>query len=164
MQSDLLTYKNPLYWMVFVIAALTVMIAMGPGLFGSVGVAEWFTSWQKQVFDVLCHQIPDRSIHLNATPMAVCSRCFGIYSAFFLTMIIIPLLRQSKWRNKWAIFIVIVAVTLNVVDSVAYSFEIWENSITSRFWLGSLIGFGAAFVLGTERPETPKIIVNYGTK
>lgn len=164
MQSDLLTYKNPLYWMVFAIGIVVVFIALGPGLFGHVGFGEWFTSWQKQVFDMLCHQNPERSIHLNDTPMAVCSRCFGIYSSFFLTTTVIPLLKQSLWRNKWAIFIVIVAITLNVVDSVAYSFQIWENTITSRFWFGSLIGFGAAFVLGTERPETPKNIVNYGTK
>jgi len=164
MQSDLLTYKNPLYWMVFVIAALTVVIALGPGLFGQVGFGEWFTSWQKHVFAMLCHQNPDRSIHIQDTPMAVCSRCFGIYSSFFLTTTVIPLLKQSKSRNKWAIVIVIGAVTLNVVDSVAYSFQIWENTITSRFWFGSLIGFSAAYVLGTERPETPLNLVNYGTK
>lgn len=164
MQSDLLTYKNPLYWIVFVIGALTVFVALGPGLFGQVGFGEWFTSWQKQVFDILCHQKPERSIHIHETPMAVCSRCFGIYSSFFLTVTVIPLLKQSKWRNKWAILIVLGAITLNVVDSVAYTFQIWENTITSRFWFGSLIGFSAAYVLGTERPENPKNLVNYGTK
>jgi uncharacterized membrane protein len=164
MHSDQLTYRNPLYWFVFLIAGSAVLIAIGPGLFGITTFYEWFTSWQKQVFDLLCHQNPERSIHLNETPMAVCSRCFGIYSSFFLTIVVIPLLKQSTWRNNWAIAIVIGAITLNVVDSVAYSFQIWENSITSRFWLGSLIGFGAAFVLGTERPETLKNIVNYGTK
>lgn len=164
MQSDLLTYKNPLYWMVFVIAALTVIVAVGPGLFGQVGFGEWVTSWQKQVFDMLCHQNPVRSIHINDIPMAVCSRCFGIYSSFFLTVTVIPLLKQSEWRNKWAILIVLGAISLNVVDSLAYTFQIWENTISSRFWFGGLIGFGAAYVLGTERPETPKNLVNYGTK
>ncbi len=164
MHSDLLTYKNPLYWMVLAIATLAVFIALGPGLFGHVGFAEWFTSWQKQVFNLLCHQQAERSISINETPMAVCSRCFGIYSSFFLTLLIIPLLRQSTWRNNWAIILVLVAVTLNVVDSIAYSLQIWENSITSRFWFGSLIGFSAAFVLGTERPETLKNLINYGTK
>lgn len=164
MQSDLLTYRNPLYWMVIGIAAGAVFIALGPGLFGHVGYVDWFTSWQKQAFDILCHQLPERSIHIHDTPMAVCSRCFGIYGSFFLTMTFVPVLKQSHWRNKWAITLVIVALTINVVDSVAYSFGIWENTITSRFWFGSLIGFGAAYVLGTERPQTPKFIVNYGTK
>lgn len=164
MQSDLLTYKNPLYWMVFVIGAVTVFVALGPGLFAQVGFGEWFTSWQKQVFSMLCHQNLDRTIHIHETPMAVCSRCFGIYLSFFTTVFIMPMLKQSNWRNKWAVAIVFGAITLNVVDSVAYTFEIWENTITSRFWMGSLIGFSTAFVLGTERPGTLKNLVNYGTK
>lgn len=164
MKQDILTYRNPLYWSVFLVSVGLVVAALGPGLFGTVSFGDWFLSWQKQLFAAVCHQDPTRSIHINHTAMAVCSRCFGIYSSFFVMTLIIPLLKQSKWRNKWALAIVIGAITLNVVDSVAYSFQIWENTITSRFWLGSLIGFSAAFVLGTERPGTLKNLVNYGTK
>jgi hypothetical protein len=79
-------------------------------------------------------------------------------------VLILPVVPQSGIRNLLAIPIVMVAISLNVVDSVAYSFEIWENTITSRFWLGSFIGAAAAIVLGTDQPKTVNNFFNHGTK
>lgn len=150
--------------MVLSISMVVVVIATGPGLFGDITLGEWYLSWQKQVFDLLCHQQPDRSIHLGGVPMAVCSRCFGIYGSFAVTMLILPMISQSEFRNKWMIPLVLFAVTINVVDSVAYAFHIWENTITSRFLTGCTIGTSAALLLGTDRPKQTKELIKHGTK
>jgi uncharacterized membrane protein len=160
---DRLSYQSGLYWIIVLISGLVVYTVMGPGLWTEVSIANWYGSWQKQAFDQLCHQIMDRTMYIHATPMAVCSRCFGIYLGFFVVVLLMPLIPQSSMRNLVVIPIVLVAITLNVVDSVAYSFEIWENTITSRFWFGSFIGGTAAIVLGTDRPKTLNNLFNHGT-
>ena len=164
MANQLSDYKDPLYLIVLTISVLVVIVATGPGLYAEISLGEWYMSWQKQVFDMLCHQQTNRSIHLSGVPMAVCSRCFGIYASFALTLLFIPLIPQSDFRNKWIIPLVLMAVTINVVDSVAYAFHIWENTLTSRFLTGCSIGTFAALLLGTERPKQTKELIKHGTK
>jgi uncharacterized membrane protein len=150
--------------MILIGSGLIVYTVLGPGLWAEVSIVNWYGSWQKQAFDLLCHQLIDRTILIHSTPMAVCSRCFGIYLGFLAVVLILPVVPQSGIRNLLAIPIVMIAISLNVVDSVAYSFEIWENTITSRFWLGSFIGAAAAIVLGTDQPKTINNFFNHGTK
>lgn len=162
--ETLSSYSSPLYWMVLLISAGVVAVILGPGLYSNVSLSEWYMSWQKQMFHMLCHQQLDRTIHLGEVPMAVCSRCTGIYIMFFANMLIVPLLPQTKWRNKWAIFLVFIALSFNLVDFSVNAFDVWENTLTSRFLVGSLIGISAAHLLGTDQPQQPKKIFNHGTK
>ena len=162
--ETLSSYSSPLYWMVLLISAVVVAVILGPGLYSNVSISEWYMSWQKQMFHMLCHQQLDRTIHLGEVPMAVCSRCTGIYIMFFANMLIVPLLPQTKWRNKWAIFLVFIALSFNLVDFSVNAFDVWENTLTSRFLVGSLIGISAAHLLGTEQPQQPKKRFNHGTK
>ena len=165
MQNDTLSsYKSSLYWMVLLISAVVVFVILGPGLYSDASLADWYMSWQKQMFEILCHQHLDRTIFIGETPMAVCSRCTGIYSMFFVIMLVVPLIPQSKWRNKWAIILVFIALSINLVDFSVNAFEIWENTLTSRFLVGGLIGISTAHLLGTDRPQQTKEIFNHGTK
>lgn len=57
------------------------------------GVASW-----------LCHQLPDRSFHLDSTPLPVCARCIGIYvgAAFAALGRVVPSSRPVTPRRARA--------------------------------------------------------------
>src|SRR5688572_28452850 len=56
-------------------------------------------------FSYLCHQIPARYFYFAQHPLAVCSRCTGIYAGFLLGIIIYPLVRSLRStvtpERKW---------------------------------------------------------------
>lgn len=68
----------------FGLVTLILLAAFGTGLWAPSNLAEWYTSWQKAVFAPVCHQAPGRSLWLHGAPMAVCERCFGLYSGLWL--------------------------------------------------------------------------------
>src|SRR5260221_9411438 len=45
-------------------------------------------------FSHICHQEDARSLHFAGYPMAVCARCSAIYFAFFLGVLLSPLLSR----------------------------------------------------------------------
>jgi hypothetical protein len=47
-------------------------------------------------FSYICHQMPDRSLHLAGHQMGVCSRCFGVYFGLFAGVAIYPLWRRVE--------------------------------------------------------------------
>lgn len=155
-------YSSRLYQVILASSGVVFFTALGPGLYSDGNLAEWFLSWQKQAFAVLCHQMPDRSIMLGSMPMAVCSRCFGIYTAAFVTLVILPIIPQSDWRNRWAIALVLIAVLINGLEYGFNAFQIWENSLSSRFLSGITFGATAIFLLGTDKPQSIMEIMRYG--
>src|SRR5919202_1430017 len=49
-----------------------------------------------RAFGFLCHQIPERSFHLEGHPLGVCARCTGIYAGFATSVLFYPLVRSLK--------------------------------------------------------------------
>lgn len=47
-------------------------------------------------FDVVCHQRPERSVHLGGEQLAVCHRCLGLYSGFVLGLLALPYLQRLR--------------------------------------------------------------------
>jgi len=91
-------------------------------------------------FGVLCHQLPERSFFIAGHQLAVCARCTGLYVGFVLVLMLYPLVRSLRVTTTpdrkflfWA------AVPL-VVDFSLTFFGIWENTHTSRFLTGLLLG------------------------
>jgi uncharacterized membrane protein len=154
-----MNYSSRLYWLFLAVSAFVVIVAAGPGLFGETTFGAWIISWQKQAFHLLCHQLPERSFAIGGVPMAVCSRCFGIYTAAFLMFGMLPWIGQSNFRNKWAILFIIVAFGANILNYGLDTLGIWENTTTSRFLMGSLIGFSAINIIGTDKPQSIKEIM-----
>lgn len=134
-----------LYGIVLVLAFVVVLVALGGGLFGQ--STPWQLQWQHKAFFSLCHQIPDRSFWINGQPMAVCSRCIGIYSGFLLGWLTLPLFSFFK-EIPVIIFkkVAVVAVLFNVVDGSGYLFGLWENTLVSRTVLGSVLGMSGALI------------------
>jgi uncharacterized membrane protein len=100
-----------------------------------------------EVFRAACHQIPERSFHLEGYPMAVCARCTGLYVGGLLGVSVYPLVRpltrvEMPWRG-W----LLLAALPTTVDFALGFFGVWENTHLSRFLTASLLGVVAAFYI-----------------
>jgi uncharacterized membrane protein len=93
-----------------------------------------------KAFDPLCHQIPERSFHLEGHAFAVCARCTGIYAGFAAGIIFYPLVRSLKRTDTPArTWLILAAMPLAVDWSLGF-FGIWANTHLSRFLTGALLG------------------------
>ena len=105
---------------------------------------EYVSSPLYHFFSYVCHQIPERSLHLGGHPLAVCSRCFGVYFGLLAGFVGYPLLRPvdeiEPLPRIW-LFLSIIPIS---VDWSLTIFGIWENTHLSRFVTGTLLGFACA--------------------
>ena len=98
-----------------------------------------------RAFSFLCHQIPERSFHLEGHALGVCSRCTGIYSGFAASVLFYPVFRSLKRIDSPARLWLLAACLPITVDFSLGFFRIWENTHFSRFATGAI--FGAACAL-----------------
>lgn len=138
-------HQKLLYLFTLLVSLFLVITALGGGLFGQ--AEPWILQWQHTFFSNLCHQQPGRSFWLDGQPMAVCSRCLGIYSGFFVGLLTGPILGKflSKSFFKKAL---LVTVILNIVDVAGNMLGIWSNTLISRVSFGFLLAISAGLLLG----------------
>lgn len=148
--ADLNSHNKALYIGVIIGSGFLVFAALGPGLLNS-SFQESIGSWQYQIFGMLCHQDPVRSFLISEIPVAVCSRCIGIYGFFFLGMLSLPVIARFKWiLKKKEIKWLIVVILLNLADVLGNYFGVWTNNHITRIILGSAFGFTIALPLTNE--------------
>ncbi|HEV7682748.1 MAG TPA: DUF2085 domain-containing protein [Pyrinomonadaceae bacterium] len=98
-----------------------------------------------KAFSYVCHQIPERSFFIAGHQFAVCARCTGIYAGFTVATLLYPLVRSLKQTDapprKW---LFLGAAPLAIDFTVGY-LGIWENTHSSRFATGALLGAVAVF-------------------
>ena len=98
-----------------------------------------------QAFSYVCHQIPERSFFVAGYKFAVCSRCTGLYAGFATATLVYPVLKSLRQTEaparKW---LFIAAAPLAIDFSVGY-LGIWDNTHTSRFVTGALLGAVSVF-------------------
>jgi uncharacterized membrane protein len=122
-----------------------LIVALGGGVFGQ--QEPWQLQWQHQAFGHLCHQMPDRSFWISGQPMAVCSRCLGIYSGFALGWILLPFSSYFNILEHQHISTTAIAVVIiNLVDIVGNLVGFWQNSLISRLILGGSLGLVVALL------------------
>src|SRR5437660_11107138 len=84
-------------------------------------------------FSFLCHQISDRSFHVEGEQFAVCSRCFGVYFGLVAGFAGYPLWRGidniELLRRVW-LFLSLIPIT---IDWSLTIFGILEKEHLSRF-------------------------------
>ena len=100
-----------------------------------------------QFFSYICHQIPDRSLHLAGHPMAVCSRCFGVYLGLLVGIAAYPLIRpidEIEPLPRFWLFVSLVPIT---VDWSLTVFGIWENTHLTRVITGMILGIACAIFI-----------------
>ena len=95
-------------------------------------------------FRYLCHQIPERSFHIENHAFAVCSRCFGVYFGLFAGFIIYPFVRAIEETEPFPRFWLFLSLVPISIDWLLGVFGIWENTHLSRFITGMILGAACA--------------------
>ncbi len=148
MKSKILKSNQQLYYFLLVTTGLLFVFSMGPGLFGD---SKTMISWQHKIFHLVCHQDVFRSYSINGASMAVCARCFGIYSALFFGLVFAPLLAHIRFvKRKRMVQLMVATIALNVADVIANAADIYTNTLHSRFILGALFGLTIMLFLADE--------------
>ena len=95
-------------------------------------------------FSFICHQMPDRSFHIEGEKFGVCSRCFGVYFGLVTGFLVYPLWRRidsiEPISRIW-LFLSLVPIT---IDWSLGFFGVWANTFTSRFITGLILGSACA--------------------
>ncbi len=150
---------SPLWYGVLVFfGALLFVVSMGGGLFG-LESGHFYHQISLKAFDSLCHQQHDRSLSMNGVAMAVCSRCFGIYSSFLTGLALFPVVIHIglPFRKKRAIQSIVATLLFIIVDFVGNLMGVWMNSHQSRIILGALFGLSLAWLLAGEFKHKPNL-------
>ncbi|HTH38746.1 MAG TPA: DUF2085 domain-containing protein [Pyrinomonadaceae bacterium] len=95
-------------------------------------------------FSYICHQLPERSFHFGAEPLAVCSRCFGVYFGLLAGLIVYPLWRKIDDIEPLPRIWLILSMIPIAIDWSLTVFGIWENTHLSRFITGLILGAACA--------------------
>lgn len=138
--------RRPLVmWLVAAAGSLAVMsLILGAPLAMNSGHPFWGLTIYKS-FSYFCHQIPERSFFIFGQQFAVCARCTGLYAGFTVATVLYPIVRSLKQTEapprKW---LFIAAAPLAVDFALGY-FGIWENTHSSRFATGALLGAVSVF-------------------
>lgn len=110
----------------------------------------------------ICHQIPERSFHLLGFPLAVCSRCTGIYAGFVIGLVLYPFCRRLSDQNIPLRGWLLVGALPMLVDFGGDFAGLFVNTFFSRTATGVLLGVVAAFFLlpawvaiAAPRPSEP---------
>lgn len=138
--------KQPkLYGLVLFFALALVVIGFGGGLFSQ--SLPWAGQWQHKAFYSLCHQMAERSFWVNGQPMAVCSRCMGIYSGFALGWMVLPLFGYIDQESVlWMKNLAVILLLINFMDAGADFVGLWQNTLVSRAMLGGMLGASAPLI------------------
>ena len=100
-----------------------------------------------QAFSHICHQAPERSFFIAGQQLAVCARCTGLYAGFAAATLSYPLVMSLKDTSpperKW---LFLAALPLAIDFGLGF-LGIWENTHSSRFLTGALLGAVAVFYL-----------------
>ncbi|HMV51274.1 MAG TPA: DUF2085 domain-containing protein [Blastocatellia bacterium] len=112
-------------------------------------------------FSAVCHQIPERSFHLHDFPLAVCSRCTGIYVGFMLGLMLYPFVRSLRAEimphRRW----LLLAAAPMLTDFGGGVLGLFTNTFFSRTATGALLGSVAAFYL---QPAFISTFQNFSTE
>lgn len=103
----------------------------------------------------ICHQIPERSLHLGAFQLPVCARCLGIYGGAALGAAA-PLLLGGHWRARApsraaAVRRLVGVAVLPTIATVLLEWVgLWFPSNAQRLMAGVPLGCAIAFVVARE--------------
>jgi len=95
-------------------------------------------------FSFICHQIPDRSFHIEGEPFGVCSRCFGVYFGLVFGFVIYPFWREMTEIEPLPRFWLFLSLFPAGIDWSLTIFGIWENTHLTRFVTGMILGVACA--------------------
>lgn len=130
-----------LWAIIFVSLALMLVFSLGGGVWGA---GQSIGHWTGTLFQNVCHQNPARSFTFNGAPMAVNSRCFGVFAGLLAGWMLIPVCIRLNIKKYWPVRLLLFAVIVQIIDYSGNLFQFWENTNTSRAVLGFILGVSAS--------------------
>ncbi len=97
------------------------------------------------IYKLVCHQMPSRSFFIFNHKMAVCARCFGIYTGFLAGMLIYPFVKKLndfKTPNKWYLIMALIPMG---IDGTTQLIGLRESFNELRLITGLIAGFVGVF-------------------
>jgi uncharacterized membrane protein len=134
------TSRPFVFWMVsaFVVSMLLGLVLVAP--LAAAGGYQKLALGLYGAFGTLCHQLPERSYFIDGHKLAVCSRCTGLYAGFAFTLLLYPLIRSLKSTTTPPRGLLLLAAVPMAVDFSINFFGFWNNTHSSRFLTGALLG------------------------
>ncbi len=130
------------WWVAFLVSACVVVLATLPPFLP----AEWRTLLMLS-FSKICHQIPERSPHINEIALGVCHRCYGIYLGLPLATLAYLVMRSLPVTTTGLRLALLGSLGLLALDWVAPLIGLWHNTPVSRMGTGLFFGVVAGFYL-----------------
>ena len=130
--------------MAFAASAAVVLLATLPPF-----VPEPLRAAIMDAFAPVCHQLPDRSPHIDGIALAVCHRCYGIYLGLPLAALAFLGLRGVSIPSQALRFALFGALALVSVDWGAPLAGLWHNTTETRMVTGLVFGLVAGWYLVT---------------
>ncbi len=99
-------------------------------------------------FAPVCHQIAERSFHVDGVALAACHRCYGIYWGLFLGPVLYLVVRrwEHKWWNQSRLLLAAALLPLGL-DWVLDFVGLWSNTPLSRVLSGGVFGLAAGMLV-----------------
>ena len=126
-------------------------------------VGETARGYLMQAFEMVCHQLPGRSPHIDGIQLAVCHRCFGIYLGLPVASLLYLSIKGRRLDRRVAPLVLGLSVLPMVVDWGGDVIGLFTNSPGSRIVTGLLFGVVAGLFLVwsfvdsfSERPRPDK--------
>jgi uncharacterized membrane protein len=109
----------------------------------------------REAFSGICHQFSWRSFAHGEHHMAVCSRCFGMYSGFFAASLggLMLLFISARPHRNMALLLLAGSIALNGFDVLGNALGWWTNTLVSRFFMGFSIGGGLILLILSLLPQ-----------
>lgn len=108
-------------------------------------------------FDPLCHQIAERSPHVDGVQIAVCHRCYGILVGLAIGPVAALIIRGRV--NRYASLLIVASLIPLALDWGLGIVGIWANTAESRFITGAIFGTAAgilvAIAMAWHKPPMP---------
>lgn len=130
-----------LYSGVLLALFLILLFSMGGGIWGAEST---LGHWTGDMFRNLCHQDPNRSFFVNNLQMAVNSRCFGVFTGLLFGWTLIPLFVKGKFKKNPFLWLLLLALIIQIIDYMGNHYGIWINSNETRLILGCFLGLTAS--------------------
>jgi uncharacterized membrane protein len=113
------------------------------------GWGDGFYTAVRNVYRLVCDQIPERSAHLNGLPVCLCWRCTAIYTGCLLFGILYTLGRDGrlgslniKWLTRPVSFLIMLLFGLPLIlDGASHALGLRSglaNAYSTDFWLSWL--------------------------
>lgn len=150
-------------WKVWIVSSIVVFLWVFVIVLAPVAKINGFAGISAPLykfFSYICHQLSERSFHIEGEQFAVCSRCFGVYFGLFAGFVIYPLWRKIDEVEPLPRFWLFLSLIPISVDWSLTIFGIWENTQASRFITGLILGVACATFIIPALVEITRNLTN----